>query len=66
MLPGYTRIDAELWYPVRGVRLTAEVFNVPGREYSTTGFPDPTGTGTIYYYPAAGRLLQIGLSTGGE
>lgn len=63
-LPGYTRLDARLSYAVAGVRLTAEMFNVLDREYSSTGFPDPAGTGTIYYFPAAGRTLRIGLSTG--
>lgn len=61
-LPGYTRMDARLSYPVRGVRLSVEVFNLLDREYSTTGFPDPAGTGVVYYYPAAGRVVQIGLS----
>lgn len=61
-LPGYTRVDARLTYPIARVRLEAEVFNLLDREYSTTGYPDPAGTGAVYYYPAAGRVLQVGLS----
>lgn len=63
-LPGYTRLDGRASYPLGGLRLSLEVFNLLDRAYSTTGFPDPAGTGAIYYYPAAGRTLQIGLSTG--
>jgi len=62
-LPGYTRVDARLAYQVSRVRLQAEVFNLLDREYSTTGYPDPAGTGEVYYYPAAGRVLQFGIST---
>lgn len=62
-LPGYTRVDARLSYPFAGVRLNLEMFNLLDHEYSTTGYPDPAGTGTVYYYPAAGRMLQVGLST---
>ncbi|MEW5926098.1 MAG: TonB-dependent receptor [Gemmatimonadota bacterium] len=64
-LPGYTRVDARAAYPVGPVRLIAEVFNLLDREYSTTGFPDPAGSGVVYLYPAAGRALQLGLSVGG-
>lgn len=63
-LPGYTRIDGRASYPLGGLRLSLEVFNLLDRAYSTTGFPDPAGTGAIYYYPAAGRTLQIALSIG--
>lgn len=62
-LPGHTRVDARLSYPIASLRLDVEVFNLLDREYSTTGYPDPGGTGTVYYYPAAGRVLQVGLST---
>ncbi|CAN5248954.1 hypothetical protein BH20GEM2_BH20GEM2_03030 [soil metagenome] len=44
--------------------LSLEVFNLLDREYSTTGFPDPAGSGVVYYDPAAGRTLQAGLSRG--
>jgi vitamin B12 transporter len=63
-LPGYTRVDAGLSYPIRRVRLSVEVFNLLDREYSTTGFPDFAGSGEIFYFPAAGRVIQVGMSMG--
>ncbi len=62
-LSGFLRLDASISYPVRGIRVTAELFNMLDHEYSTTGFTDPAGTGIVYYYPAAGRTLRLGLST---
>jgi outer membrane receptor protein involved in Fe transport len=61
-LDGWTRWDARLSYAIRGVNLFADVFNLFDAEYSSTGFPDPSGTDTIFYYPAARRTLQAGLS----
>jgi outer membrane receptor protein involved in Fe transport len=61
-LPAWTRWDARLSYALGGVRLGADIFNVLDRKYSTTGFPDVTDPSVVYYYPAAGRTLQIGLS----
>jgi outer membrane receptor protein involved in Fe transport len=61
-LPGWTRWDARVSYSVRGVRLSADVFNLLDAKYSTTGFPDPADPGVVHYYPAAGRTLQIGVT----
>ena len=61
-LPGWTRCDARLSHGWRGLRLDVEVFNLLDREYSTTGYPDPAGSGTVFYYPAAGRVLQLGVT----
>jgi iron complex outermembrane recepter protein len=58
-LSGFTRVDLRLSHALRGVRLAAEVYNLLGREYSTTGFQDPAGSGVVYYYPAAGRVLEL-------
>jgi iron complex outermembrane recepter protein len=63
-LPDYTRVDARLGWAIRGVHLFLDVRNVLDAEYSTTGFPDPNGSGAIYYYPAAGRSLEIGVRHG--
>lgn len=62
-LPGFTRVDARATLPLRRIQITAQVFNLFDREYSTTGYPDPSGSGASYYYPAAGRVLQVGLTT---
>ncbi|HEU0012639.1 MAG TPA: TonB-dependent receptor, partial [Longimicrobium sp.] len=64
-LPGWTRVDARATLPVRGVRVWVEAFNLLDRAYSTTGYPDGADPSVIYYHPAAGRSLQVGLSTGG-
>jgi outer membrane receptor protein involved in Fe transport len=64
-LPAWTRVDARLTVPVRGVRLWVEAFNLLDRDYSSTGFRDGADPTVIYYYPAAGRTLQVGFSTGG-
>jgi len=60
-LAPYTRVDLRASYPVAGVRLTADVRNLFDRSYSTTGFPDPAGSGTMLLYPAAGRVVTVGL-----
>jgi outer membrane receptor protein involved in Fe transport len=62
-LPGFTRVDGRLSWPVRRVRITLDAFNLLDRKYSTTGFLDPAGSGTAYYFPAAGRTLQLGVGS---
>jgi len=62
-LAPYTRIDARASYPVAGVRLTVDVRNLLDRAYSTTGYPDPAGSGTLLLYPASGRVVMIGLES---
>jgi len=64
-LPGWTRVDARATAAVRGVRLWMEAFNLLGRRYTITGYPDGADPSVVYYYPAARRTLQVGLSTGG-
>ena len=60
-LAAYTRLDVRASYPVAGVRLTVDVRNLLDRAYSTTGYPDPAGSGTLLLYPAAGRVLTVGI-----
>jgi outer membrane receptor protein involved in Fe transport len=59
-LPPCTRGDARASYAVGVARLVAEVRNALDASYSSTGFPDPAGSGTGFYYPAAGRVVSIG------
>jgi outer membrane receptor protein involved in Fe transport len=63
-LPAYSRVDARVSYPFGALRVFLDVRNVFDAEYSTTAFPDPSGTGAIYYHPAAGRTLDLGLRGG--
>jgi vitamin B12 transporter len=59
-LPAYTRVDVRASYPLGVARLVAEMRNALDASYSSTGFPDPGGSATRFYYPAAGRVLSIG------
>ena len=61
-LPNYTTVEARLAYERHPFTLALDVLNVFDETYSTTGFPDPAGTGVVYFYPAAGRTLRLGLS----
>lgn len=60
-LPAYTRVDARLSRAIGGVRVFLDVRNLLDSEYSTTGFPDPSGSAAVYYHPAAGRTFDLGL-----
>ncbi len=70
-LAGWTAVDAKLALrlplPGPAATLTAEAFNLFDAAYSTTGFPDASGTPgpdggpLVYYYPAAKRQLRLGL-----
>jgi outer membrane receptor protein involved in Fe transport len=62
-LPNWTRVDARVAYRRRQLQLSVDALNLFDREYNTTGFPDAGGAG-VYYYPAAGRTVQVGLSWG--
>ena len=63
-LPARTQVDLRASYPVRGLSLSLDVRNLLDRSYSTTGFPDPAGGPTTYYYPAAGRVVMVGVGAG--
>lgn len=64
-LPSWTRFDIEVGQRIGPLALMLQVRNVLGARHSTTGFLDPSGTGQVYYHPAAGRTLQLGLRSGG-
>jgi outer membrane receptor protein involved in Fe transport len=63
-LPARTQVDARATYPVRGLTLSLDVRNLLGARYSSTGFPDPAGGPTTYYYPAATRVVMAGVGAG--
>ncbi|CAN5339753.1 TonB-dependent receptor [soil metagenome] len=63
-LAGHTQLDLRASYPVAHVRLSIDVRNILDSHFSSTGFPDPAGSPLIYYYPAAGRVLSVGLQSG--
>ena len=63
-IPAYTRADAGVTLAVRGVEVFADARNLLAAKYSSSGFLDPAGSGQAYYYPAAGRVVQVGLRWG--
>jgi outer membrane receptor protein involved in Fe transport len=64
-LPAWTRVDLHLTQRVGSLALMLQLRNLLGARHSTTGFLDPSGSGQVYYHPAAGRTLQLGLRSGG-
>jgi outer membrane receptor protein involved in Fe transport len=62
-LPAYTRVDARAGVRIAAYQVFGEARNLLGAEYNSTGFLDPGGSGTAYYYPAAERVLVIGVRT---
>ena len=60
-LPDWTRWDASVSWATRRARVLATVTNLLDATYSTTGYPDPAGSGVVYWFPAAGRTFEIGL-----
>ena len=62
-IPGYTTLDAKVSRAILGANAWVAAFNVLDRKYSTTGFADPAGSDVSFFYPAAGRVIQIGISS---
>jgi len=63
-LAGHTQLDGHATYPVGRARLSIDVRNLLGAQFNFTGYPDPAGSRLVYYYPAAGRVLSVGLESG--
>lgn len=63
-LPSFTRTDLRISRPVAGVSLFLDVRNLFDVRFSTTGDPDPGGSGAVYYFPSAGRTFQLGVRSG--
>ena len=64
-LPAWTRLDAQLTQRIAGVFVMVQVRNVLGARHSTTGFPDPSGSGLMYFHPAAARTVHLAIRSGG-
>lgn len=60
-IPDYTRVDARLTIGIARHTLLLDARNLLGARYSSTGFLDPAGSGEAYLYPAAERVIEIGL-----
>jgi hypothetical protein len=63
-LPGWRRLDARLSAPLPGgVRGWVEGHNLLDRACATTGYADPSDPSVVYYFPAAGRSLRVGIGS---
>ena len=60
-LPNYTTVDVRLKYQRGLVSVTLDLSNIFNLSYSTTGYPDASGSGHTYFYPAVGREVRLGL-----
>jgi iron complex outermembrane recepter protein len=58
-LPNYAVVDAKVAWRIRSVDIAVEGLNLLDEAYSSTGFPDPAGSGVVYVYPAAERAVRI-------
>lgn len=64
-LPAFTRVDTRASIRTSDLELSLQVLNLFNRAYSTTGFLDPGGTGSALLFPAAGRVIEVGVRVGG-
>ena len=62
--PSWTRVDAQFSRSFGSVALVLGARNLLDERYNTTGFLDASGSGQAYYYPAAGRVLTLGIRRG--
>ena len=63
-LQNFTRVDVRASYPILGVRLSLDVRNALNEAYSANDFQDPAGSDLVYYYPAARRVVIVGIESG--
>ena len=63
-IPAWTRVDAQFSRRVGPLSIHAGVRNLFDEDYNSTAFLDPAGSGEAYVYPAAGRVVTIGLRYG--
>ena len=63
-IPAWTCVDAQFSRPVGQFAIIIGMRNLLDDNYNSTAFLDPSGSGEAYVYPAAGRVLTIGLRHG--
>lgn len=63
-LDNWATTDLKLTYDFGRAAFMFEALNLLDEEYSTTGFPDPAGSDTVFLYPAAGRAVRVGIQVG--
>ena len=62
VLPNYTTVDARIRYQLGSIAATCDIFNIFGKAYSTTASLDASGSGQVYFYPAAGRHVRFNVN----
>jgi outer membrane cobalamin receptor len=60
----WTRVDAQYSRSLGTLTLVIGARNLLDRDFNSSAFLDPSGSGEAYYYPAAGRVLTLGLRYG--
>lgn len=63
-IPSWTRMDAQVARTIGPVSLVVGARNLLDERINSTGFLDPSGSGQAYFYPAARRVLTVGLRHG--
>ena len=63
-IPSWTRVDAQVSSRIGSVEVILGARNLLDARINSTGFLDPGGSGAAYYYPAAGRVLTLGVRHG--
>lgn len=58
-LPGHTSVSLRVGYDFGRFTVTGDVLNVLDGRFSTTGFPDPAGSGQVFLYPTADRQVRV-------
>jgi outer membrane receptor protein involved in Fe transport len=60
-IPSWTRVDVQVSRRIGYPEVVLGARNLLDRRYSSTGFLDPSGSGEAYFYPAAGRVITLGV-----
>lgn len=63
-IPSWARVDAQLTRTFGSMAVVVGARNLLDERYNSTGFLDPAGSGEAYYYPAAGRVVTLGIRYG--
>lgn len=59
-----TTVDGRAGYRIGAVELVVDIRNLFAEHFASGGYLDPSGSGAVYYYPTAGRTLDLGLRSG--
>jgi outer membrane receptor protein involved in Fe transport len=63
-IPSWTRVDAQASRAFGAFDVVIGARNLLDTRINSTGFLDPAGSGEAYWYPAAGRVITLGIRHG--